>query len=53
MSIGIHDIKPTKKSVHKLNKLGYNYITLSSDIFLLSDWTNEISEILTSFRKRK
>jgi 2-dehydro-3-deoxyglucarate aldolase len=53
LSIGIHDINPTKKSVLKLIKLGYNFITLSSDIFLLLDWTNKISEVLTSLRKRK
>ena len=53
LSIGIHDIKPTSKSVLKLIKLGYNFITLSSDIFLLLDWTNKISEVLTSCKKRK
>ena len=53
MSVGIHEVNPSKQNINKLTKLGYNFMVLSSDIFLLLDWTRNISKILNLFKKRK
>ena len=52
-SVGIHEVDPSKKNVSKLIKSGYNFMVLSSDIFLLLDWTRNISKTLSFFKSKK
>ena len=45
-SCGIHDTDPNPKSLKLLDKNGYNFIVIGSDIFLLTKWVNNMNKLL-------
>ena len=45
-SCGIHDTDPNSKSLKLLDKNGYNFIVIGSDIFLLTKWVNNMNNLL-------
>ena len=45
-SCGIHDTDPNSKSLKLLDKNGYNFIVIGSDIFLLTKWVNNMNKLL-------
>ena len=49
---GIQDSNPNKSSIDLLIKRGYSFIVLSSDIFALWEWTNQIKKILLKVKNQ-
>ena len=50
-SCGIQDSNPSDKSIKGFLKEGYSFIILSSDIFTLWKWTENINVILNKLKK--
>ena len=45
-SCGTQDVDPTTQSIQNLFNLGYDFIVLSSDVFILSSWAKKIKKII-------
>ena len=45
-SCGIHLVNVSKKNIKKILLQGFNILTLSSDVFIFKDWTENISSII-------
>tara|TARA_Y100000590_G_scaffold294959_1_gene332438 strand:+ start:3957 stop:4739 length:783 start_codon:yes stop_codon:yes gene_type:complete len=50
-SCGIQDIEPNEKSIKNNINLGYNFIVLASDVFVLWKWTEKINNLIKSIDK--
>ena len=44
--VGIHDTDPNPNSLKLLDKNGYNFIVIGSDIFLFTKWVNNMNKLL-------
>lgn len=50
ISCGTQVANANNKSVQRLIDMGYNYVILSSDLFVLWNWTNDMNELMSGFK---
>ena len=49
-SCGTHDIDPTSERVQAAIGLGYTFVVLASDVFILWEWGERMQKVVTGCR---